>query len=108
MDRSSTFVWKTARQQVKGLPACPADLTEPEYANLLFYARCHVRSDPLRDLKCSLMSYRVVENTRQLFSGTYVAGFAQAAESDGKVPYISRQGSSQTKLGFAAFPHVMR
>ncbi|KAF8549177.1 hypothetical protein OG21DRAFT_1470336 [Imleria badia] len=41
MDRSSEFVWKTARQQVKGLPACPADLTEPEYANLVFYARCH-------------------------------------------------------------------
>ncbi|KAI9568846.1 hypothetical protein HD554DRAFT_678596 [Boletus coccyginus] len=41
MDKSSTFVWKTARSQVKSLPDCPADLTEPEYANLIFYARCH-------------------------------------------------------------------
>jgi hypothetical protein len=42
MDKSSAFVWKTARCQVNGLPDCPVDLTEPEYANLLFYARCHV------------------------------------------------------------------
>ncbi|KAI9462990.1 hypothetical protein HD554DRAFT_2288156 [Boletus coccyginus] len=41
MDKSSTFVWKTARRQVDDLPDCPADLTEPEYANLVFYARCH-------------------------------------------------------------------
>jgi hypothetical protein len=41
MDKASTFVWKTARGQAQGLPDCPADLTEPEYANLVFYARCH-------------------------------------------------------------------
>ncbi|KAI9566219.1 hypothetical protein HD554DRAFT_2329841 [Boletus coccyginus] len=42
MDKASGFVWKTARRQVQGLPDCPADMTEPEYANLLFYSRCHV------------------------------------------------------------------
>ncbi|KAF8549750.1 hypothetical protein OG21DRAFT_1488305 [Imleria badia] len=41
MDRSSAFVWKAARRQVNGLPDCPADLTEHEYANLVFYARCY-------------------------------------------------------------------
>ncbi|KAG6382003.1 hypothetical protein JVT61DRAFT_634 [Boletus reticuloceps] len=41
MDKSSTFVWMEARRQVKGLPACPAYLTEPEYANLVYCARCH-------------------------------------------------------------------
>ncbi|KAI9566202.1 hypothetical protein HD554DRAFT_2315645 [Boletus coccyginus] len=41
MDKASEFVWKTARRQVQGLPDCPADMIEPEYANLLFYARCH-------------------------------------------------------------------
>ena len=45
MDKSSAFVLKAARRKVKDLPACPADLTKPEYANLVFYARCHVRSD---------------------------------------------------------------
>ncbi|KAF8546909.1 hypothetical protein OG21DRAFT_1527516 [Imleria badia] len=30
MDRSSAFVWKTARHQVDDLPDCPADLTEQE------------------------------------------------------------------------------
>ena len=43
MDKSSEFVWKEARRQVTGLPNCPVDLTEPEYANLVFYARCYVR-----------------------------------------------------------------
>ncbi|KAG6382012.1 hypothetical protein JVT61DRAFT_643 [Boletus reticuloceps] len=42
MDKSSTFVWKTARRQVDGLPDCPPDLTEQEYADLLFDARCHM------------------------------------------------------------------
>jgi len=79
MDKSSTFVWKAARSQVKGLPDCPANLTEPEYANLAFYVRCHVRSDSLDGSDCSEMLHRIVENT-QLFSGEYVAGIVQAAE----------------------------
>ncbi|KAI9570860.1 hypothetical protein HD554DRAFT_2312480 [Boletus coccyginus] len=42
MDKASAFVWKTARRgQVQGLPDCPADMTEPEYANLVFYSRCN-------------------------------------------------------------------
>ncbi|KAF8549521.1 hypothetical protein OG21DRAFT_1421103, partial [Imleria badia] len=49
MHKSSAFVWKVARCQVDGLPDCPPDLTEPEYANLLFYARCHARTDPTDD-----------------------------------------------------------
>lgn len=80
MDKSSTFVWKTARSQVKSLPDCPADLTEPEYANLVFYARCHVRSESLDCSNFSEMFHRVVENTQRLFSGEYVAGIAQDAE----------------------------
>ncbi|KAF8435101.1 hypothetical protein L210DRAFT_3551914 [Boletus edulis BED1] len=42
MDKSSTFVWKTARRQVDGLPDCPPDLTEQDYADLVFDARCHM------------------------------------------------------------------
>ncbi|KAF8141131.1 hypothetical protein EV363DRAFT_1307184 [Boletus edulis] len=42
MDKSSTFVWKTARRQVDGLPDCPPDLTEQEYADLVFDAHCHM------------------------------------------------------------------
>ena len=73
MDKSSAFVWKTARRQVNGLPDCPIDLTEPEYANLVFYARCHVRM--LADgFNCSEMWHRTVENIRRLFSGECVAG----------------------------------
>ncbi|KAG8221221.1 hypothetical protein J3R82DRAFT_1383 [Butyriboletus roseoflavus] len=55
MDKSSAFVWRTARRQVNGLPECPDDLTEPEYANLVFYARCHVRKNSTHGLKPSDM-----------------------------------------------------
>ncbi|KAF8441082.1 hypothetical protein L210DRAFT_2128264 [Boletus edulis BED1] len=41
MTKSSAFVWKAARRQVNGLPDCPTDLTEPQYAHLVFYPRCH-------------------------------------------------------------------
>ncbi|KAF9218720.1 hypothetical protein BS17DRAFT_654775, partial [Gyrodon lividus] len=42
MRRSSVSVWKTARGGVEGLPDCPPDLNEPQYANLVFYPHCHV------------------------------------------------------------------
>lgn len=45
MHKSSLFLWKTALRQIEGLPACPPDLTEPEYTNLVFVARCHVRTN---------------------------------------------------------------
>ncbi|KAG8221238.1 hypothetical protein J3R82DRAFT_1400 [Butyriboletus roseoflavus] len=41
MHKSALFLWKTALRQIEGLPDCPADLDEPEYANLVFYTRCH-------------------------------------------------------------------
>ncbi|KAI9566217.1 hypothetical protein HD554DRAFT_2118440 [Boletus coccyginus] len=66
MEKASAFVWKTARCQDQELPDCPADMTEPEYANLLFYSRC-----------------QAVGNMRKRFSGTCVAGIVQAAETDG-------------------------
>ncbi|KAF8959596.1 hypothetical protein BDZ97DRAFT_1666979 [Flammula alnicola] len=42
MTRSAVFVWKLARSNIEGLPLCPDDLTEPQYANLLFTDNCHV------------------------------------------------------------------
>ena len=45
MHKSSRFLWEAALRQVEDLPPCPADLTEPEYTNLIFYTRCHVSTD---------------------------------------------------------------
>ncbi|KAI0792958.1 hypothetical protein BC629DRAFT_1287280 [Irpex lacteus] len=46
MSRNSSSAWKAARatvtQPLPGLPLCPADLSEPAYANLMFDAYCHV------------------------------------------------------------------
>ncbi|KAF9234857.1 hypothetical protein BU15DRAFT_25152, partial [Melanogaster broomeanus] len=41
MRKSSAFVWKAALGRVEGLPACPPDLNEPQYAYLAFYPHCH-------------------------------------------------------------------
>lgn len=89
MDKSSMFVWKTARRQVIGLPDCPADLTEPEYANLVFCARCHVRKDSFVSLKGSEMWNRVAESQRERCSGLCVAGTVRAANVNGMVPWTS-------------------
>ncbi|KAI0949926.1 hypothetical protein AcV7_008552 [Taiwanofungus camphoratus] len=41
MRRSSITIWKYAREHVEDLPDCPADLSEPQYARLLFDPHCH-------------------------------------------------------------------
>ncbi|KAF8896418.1 hypothetical protein BD779DRAFT_584279 [Infundibulicybe gibba] len=41
MSRSSISVWRASIASVPGLPACPLDLTEPQYANLAFDDHCH-------------------------------------------------------------------
>ncbi|KIJ10783.1 hypothetical protein PAXINDRAFT_85522 [Paxillus involutus ATCC 200175] len=43
MQKSLAFVWVAARRQIEhDFPDCPSDLSEPQYANLVFYPHCHV------------------------------------------------------------------
>ncbi|KIK59136.1 hypothetical protein GYMLUDRAFT_44891 [Collybiopsis luxurians FD-317 M1] len=42
MSKSSEFVWRTARENVEGLPPRPEDLNEPQYAHLLYESYCHI------------------------------------------------------------------
>ncbi|KAK7695058.1 hypothetical protein QCA50_002247 [Cerrena zonata] len=39
--RNAANFWKSARRNIEGLPDCPPDLSEPEYANLCFDPHCH-------------------------------------------------------------------
>ncbi|TFK91793.1 hypothetical protein K466DRAFT_514748 [Polyporus arcularius HHB13444] len=41
MSRDSAPFWRAARKQVDGLPDCPPFLSEPAYANLVFFTHCH-------------------------------------------------------------------
>ncbi|TFK75174.1 hypothetical protein BDN72DRAFT_758228 [Pluteus cervinus] len=43
MDPSARVVWMASLANVQGLPDCPSDLTEPQFANLAFDTSCHVR-----------------------------------------------------------------
>ncbi len=46
LSRVSEPFWRAARGQVEGLPQCPNFLSEPAYANLVFFSHCHAsRSD---------------------------------------------------------------
>ncbi|KAK0466145.1 uncharacterized protein EV420DRAFT_811718 [Desarmillaria tabescens] len=40
LQRTSSFVWKRARQNVEGLPPLPDDLSEPKFAHLAFDKTC--------------------------------------------------------------------
>ncbi|KAF9451921.1 hypothetical protein P691DRAFT_806305 [Macrolepiota fuliginosa MF-IS2] len=42
MTRDARFVWKSVLSNVEGLPSCPSDLTEPQFANLAFDGHCHL------------------------------------------------------------------
>ena len=42
MNRSSISIWKHSRSQLDGLPDCPDDLSEPQYAEYLFGKACTV------------------------------------------------------------------
>ena len=42
MHRSAISVWKAARATIPGLPDCPPELSEPQWANLAFDPQCHV------------------------------------------------------------------
>ncbi|KAF8507572.1 hypothetical protein BU17DRAFT_100411 [Hysterangium stoloniferum] len=42
MSRESKPIWRSARQSYPTLPDCPPDLSEPEYARLIFEKDCHV------------------------------------------------------------------
>ncbi|KAL0575696.1 hypothetical protein V5O48_006284 [Marasmius crinis-equi] len=42
MNRSSSPIWRAARQNIPGLPPLPAELSEPQYAALAFDSICQV------------------------------------------------------------------
>ncbi|GJJ14547.1 hypothetical protein Clacol_008812 [Clathrus columnatus] len=42
MSRGSKPIWRAARATHSELPECPPDMSEPEYARLLFLKECHV------------------------------------------------------------------
>jgi hypothetical protein len=42
MNRSSISIWKHSRSQFADLPDCPDDLSEPQYAELIFGKACTV------------------------------------------------------------------
>ncbi|KAL0960585.1 hypothetical protein HGRIS_005619 [Hohenbuehelia grisea] len=41
LSKRQRFIWKDALSSIDGLPQCPRDLTEPQYAFLVFCPLCH-------------------------------------------------------------------
>ncbi|KAF8686260.1 hypothetical protein RHS04_00139 [Rhizoctonia solani] len=40
MDKRSALIWRSARENHLGLPTCPDEVSEPQYAAMLFTKRC--------------------------------------------------------------------
>ncbi|CAE6426620.1 unnamed protein product [Rhizoctonia solani] len=40
MDKRSALIWQSARENLPGLPPCPEEVCEPQYAAMLFAKRC--------------------------------------------------------------------
>ncbi|KAG8902558.1 hypothetical protein FRB99_004347 [Tulasnella sp. 403] len=41
MSRDASHIWRGCRAQITGLPDCPPDLSEPQYARLIFTTECY-------------------------------------------------------------------
>ncbi|CAE6496594.1 unnamed protein product [Rhizoctonia solani] len=48
MNRSSSHIWHGVMRNVRGLPPCPPDLSEPHFLALLFSKHCTMCGQPLR------------------------------------------------------------
>jgi len=94
MNRSSIVVWKNARANVARLPECPDDLTEPQYAELVFGKNCFVcvpqkQDDRLTDYNLNLC--RRVEKlvTSAAWDSAFAFELVQPAHSKEKSPYTN-------------------
>ncbi|KAG9084015.1 hypothetical protein FS749_005566 [Ceratobasidium sp. UAMH 11750] len=47
LDRSAAHIWGLALQNIPGLPPCPKDLREPQYAALIFSKHCSMCGAPV-------------------------------------------------------------
>ncbi|KAF9466237.1 hypothetical protein BDZ94DRAFT_1306244 [Collybia nuda] len=75
MSRSARFIWKRALSGVDGLPDCPPDMSEPEYAHLMFDPHCNYCSTERSQIiiwltrkrvcrACFIMHYQRTERIR--------------------------------------------
>ncbi|KAH9474678.1 hypothetical protein JR316_0013142 [Psilocybe cubensis] len=40
--KGASGIWKKSRSRIRGMPQCPSDLSEPQYASLLFGHHCYI------------------------------------------------------------------
>jgi len=59
MSRSSAHVWITARRVI-GMPECPPDFSEPQYASLVFEHTCFVSDRASRPVDLLPIGFRHV------------------------------------------------
>lgn len=76
MSRNTQFVWRRVLRGVPGLPDCPPDLTEPQYASLVFEQLCWAcdsirASKPFYTLRVRLCATCVRSNVNPVIR-TYV------------------------------------
>ncbi|KIM79606.1 hypothetical protein PILCRDRAFT_549999 [Piloderma croceum F 1598] len=100
MTRSATSVWKDARSNIEGLPDCPQDLTEPQYAGLAFDPFCHLCGAPNVHTilwACRLRSCQKCINS--MFTGLSDAMYRVEISAGGLVRARAMLPFGQVKIG---------
>ncbi|KAF7970222.1 hypothetical protein HWV62_24754 [Athelia sp. TMB] len=88
MQRSAISIWKAVMGQVEGLPECPSDLNEPQFASLAFDSYCHVSSLPAFNIKASQTESYV---TRQISIQSFGCAGSEVARSVSMHKYYTRR-----------------
>ena len=95
MKKNIISVWRSARANAIGLPACPDDLTEPQYAELVFGQHCHVRA---------LLAHRTFNLTNSSFVARPVTRIGWPFERASE-PVLHAPSRNQSTVAFLAiFP----
>ncbi|KAF8959594.1 hypothetical protein BDZ97DRAFT_1837041 [Flammula alnicola] len=117
MTRSAIFVWKLARSNVEGLPPCPDDLTEPQYANLLFADSCHfcLRTPSIATIVwsarvrcCDKCLYRRVVKVTENWTSDDVRGYPEIVAQWVPSVKVTRKTGFQTIYAFKSIDRIWK
>ncbi|KAJ3930585.1 MAG: hypothetical protein NXY57DRAFT_1085281 [Lentinula lateritia] len=82
MSRTSESIWRATRENVEGLPPCPDDLNEPQYAHIFFEPFCHVTD-------------QYVVAALKVYYGHFVRGIARIVHQGGSLSICTAEFLAQ-------------
>ncbi|EUC60505.1 hypothetical protein RSOL_348630 [Rhizoctonia solani AG-3 Rhs1AP] len=96
MDKRSALIWRSARENLPGLPPCPDDVSEPQYAAMLFTKRCSTCGGYAPREMNPVLMIRLCANCweEELVDVSRVTDYSLVSSFGGHVPGQSRSWKS--------------